>query len=79
MGGGDGGKGEVGGILGRSLLWDRVLVGGKGREGGRRTGLVDVGAAGEEEVDDAVAVLDAGGDHEGGPAAVILGGGCQGV
>lgn len=48
-----------------------------GRVGrGRRTGVVDVGAAGEEQVDDAVAVLDAGGDHEGGPAAVILGRGC---
>ena len=37
-----------------------------------RTGLVDVGAAREEEVNHSVAVFDAGGDHEGGPAAVIL-------
>ena len=37
-----------------------------------RTCLVDIGTAGEEDVDHLVGVLDAGGDHEGCPAAVIL-------
>lgn len=77
-----GGAGGKGGRYLAGVCCVGVLVGGKGREGGIRTGLVDVGAAGEEQVDDAVAVLDAGGDHEGGPAAVILrwgGGGRQGV